>query len=125
MGNRGRCAQQVKFVGNTDVFSFGFYFMSPKWTRTKLVIVISHPYRPIEAYHLYRGPTGSSSHILKFSLQSDLLSLCMAMRILFSTFWFAIFVFRVLKCEAVNFDKYHSAGANGMSISNFWHATFT
>ena len=28
-------------VGNTDVFCFGFYFMSPKWTRTKNVIVIS------------------------------------------------------------------------------------
>ena len=36
-----RCTQQVKYVGNTDVFCFGFYFMSPKWTRTKFVIVIS------------------------------------------------------------------------------------
>ena len=36
-------AQQVMYVGNTDVFCFGFYFMSPKWTRTKLVIVISPP----------------------------------------------------------------------------------
>ena len=37
------CTQQVKYVGNTDVgvFCFGFYFMSPKWTRTKLVIEIS------------------------------------------------------------------------------------
>ena len=49
----------------------------------------------------------------------------MAMRILFSMFWFAIFVFRVLQSEAVNFDKYRSADVNGMSISNFWHATFT
>ena len=40
-GNRCRCAQQVKYVGNTDVFCLGFYFMSPKWTRTKLVIVIT------------------------------------------------------------------------------------
>ena len=40
-GNRCRCAQQVKYVGNTDVFCFGFYFMSPKWTRTKLVNEIS------------------------------------------------------------------------------------
>ena len=47
------------------------------------------------------------------------------MRILFSTFWFANFVFRVLKCEAVIFDKYHSACVNGMSISNSWHATYT
>ena len=30
-----------KYVGNTDVFCFVFYFMSPKWTRTKLVIEIS------------------------------------------------------------------------------------
>ena len=37
----GRCAQQVKYVGNTDVFCFGFNFMSPKWTRTKFVIEIS------------------------------------------------------------------------------------
>ena len=39
--NRSRCTQQVKYVGNTDVFSFGFNFMSPKWTRTKLMIEIS------------------------------------------------------------------------------------
>ena len=33
--------EQVKYVGNTDVFSFGFLFMSPKWTRTKFEIEIS------------------------------------------------------------------------------------
>ena len=33
--------EQVKYVGNTDVFCFGFYFMSPKWTIIKLVIEIS------------------------------------------------------------------------------------
>ena len=125
MGNRNRGAQQVKYVGNTDVFCFGFYFMSPKWTRTKIVIVISPSYRPFEVHCLYRGPTDSSGHILKFSLQSALFSLCMAMRIIFSTFWFAIFVFRVLKCEGVNFLKYSSAGVNGVSISNSWHAMFT
>ena len=41
MGNRSRGAQQVKYVGNTDVFIFRLNFMSPKWTRTKLMIVIS------------------------------------------------------------------------------------
>ena len=41
IGNRSRRAQQVKYVGNTDVFYFGFNFMSPKWTRTKLMIVIT------------------------------------------------------------------------------------
>ena len=49
----------------------------------------------------------------------------MAMRILFSMFWFAILIFGVLKCEAVNFDKYRSAGANSMFISNFWHTMYT
>ena len=39
-GNRSRGAQQVKYVGNTDVFSFGFNFMSPEWTRTKLIFVV-------------------------------------------------------------------------------------
>ena len=34
-------AQQVKYVGNTDVFCFGFNFMSPKWTRTKLIFVVT------------------------------------------------------------------------------------
>ena len=29
-GIEARCAQQVKYVGNTDVFCFGFYFMSRK-----------------------------------------------------------------------------------------------
>ena len=41
MGNRASSAQQVKYVGNTDVFCFGFYFMSPKWTRTKIEIEIT------------------------------------------------------------------------------------
>ena len=40
-GNRTSRAQQVKYVGNADVFYFGFYFMSPKWTRTKIVIEIT------------------------------------------------------------------------------------
>ena len=31
-------AQQVKYVGNTDVFCLGFYFISPKWTKIKSVI---------------------------------------------------------------------------------------
>ena len=41
MENRGRCDQQVKDVGTTDVFCFGSYFTSPKGSRTKLVIEIS------------------------------------------------------------------------------------
>ena len=32
---------------------------------------------------------------------------------------------RVCYCEAVNFIRYSLAGMNGMSISNFWCATFT
>ena len=32
---------QAKYVGNTDVVYFGFHFMSPKWTRTKIVIEIT------------------------------------------------------------------------------------
>ena len=31
----------MKYVGNTDGFCFGFYFMSPKWTRTKIAIEIA------------------------------------------------------------------------------------
>ena len=42
-GNRSRGAQQMKCVGNTDVFLFGFNFMSPKWTRTKLIFVVTPP----------------------------------------------------------------------------------
>ena len=38
MGNRSSSAQQVKYVGNTDVLCFGFYFMSLKLTKTKIVI---------------------------------------------------------------------------------------
>ena len=124
MGNRSTGAQQMKYVGNTDVFCFGSNYMSTKWTRTKLIFVLTHPYRPNDAYHLYRGATGSSAHILKFSFQSALFSLSMAMRILSSMFWFANFVFRVLKCEVVIFDKYRLACANDMSISNSWHATY-
>ena len=40
-GNRGRGAQQMKCVGNTDVFFFGFNFMSPEWTKTKLIFVVT------------------------------------------------------------------------------------
>ena len=42
-GNRSRGAQQMKCVGNTDVFWFGFNFMSPKWTRTKLIFAVTLP----------------------------------------------------------------------------------
>ena len=76
-------------------------------------------------YCLYKGATGSSVHILKFSFQSALFSFSMAMRILFRTFQFAKSIFRVLKCEAAIFDKYHSAWVNGTSISNSWRATCT
>ena len=33
--------QNCSYMGNTNVFYFGFNFMSPKWTRTKFMIVIS------------------------------------------------------------------------------------
>ena len=58
-------------------------------------------------------------------LQSASFSLCMAMRILFSTFQFENFVFRVLKCEMVIFDKYHLACVNGTSISSSWCTMYT
>ena len=41
MGNRNKGAQQVKYVGNIDVFWFHFNFMSPKWTRTKLIFDVT------------------------------------------------------------------------------------
>ena len=40
MGHRNNGAQQVKYV---DVFCFGFNFMSPKWTRTKLIFDVTLP----------------------------------------------------------------------------------
>ena len=43
MGNRTKGTQQVKYVGNTDVFCFGFNFMTPKWTRTKLIFDVTPP----------------------------------------------------------------------------------
>ena len=124
MGNTSRGAQQVKYVGNTIVFCFGFNFMSPKWTRTKLIFDVTPPQEANEVYQLYRGGTGSSLQFLKFSFETAVFSLSMAMRILSSMFWFAIFIFRALKCEAVNFDIYSLACANGTSISNFWCATY-
>ena len=39
----------------------------------------------------------------------------MAMRNFFSTFWIAILIFRVPKCEVVNFNKYSLACLNSMS----------
>ena len=43
MGNRNKGTQQVKYVGNTDVFCFGFIFLSPEWTRTKLIFDVTLP----------------------------------------------------------------------------------
>ena len=40
MGNRTGSTQQVKYVGNADVFCFDL-FMSQKWTKTKIVIEIT------------------------------------------------------------------------------------
>ena len=124
MGNRNRGTQQVKYVGNTDVFCFGFIFMSPKWTRTKLTFDVTPPQEANEAYQLYRGGTDSSDHFLKFSFETAVFSLSMAMRILSSTIWFAIFVFRVLKCEPDIFDRCSSACANGTFISNSWRTMY-
>ena len=42
-GNASRGTQQMKCVGNTDVFCFGFNFMSPKWTRSKLIFDVTPP----------------------------------------------------------------------------------
>ena len=42
-GNRNKGTQQVKYVGNIDVFIFGFTFMSPKWTRTKPFFDVTQP----------------------------------------------------------------------------------
>ena len=42
-GSSDRGTQQVKYVGNNDVFCFGFNFMSPKWTRTKLIFDVTLP----------------------------------------------------------------------------------
>ena len=35
------CFSKQKYVGNADVICFGFYFMSPKWTKTTIVIEIT------------------------------------------------------------------------------------
>ena len=45
---------KCKCVGNTDVVYFGFYFMSPKWTRNKIVIEITPLLQAYFLYHLYR-----------------------------------------------------------------------
>ena len=42
-GTRNRGAQQVKYVGNTDVFCFGFNLMSPKLTRPILIFDVTPP----------------------------------------------------------------------------------
>ena len=41
MGNQTSSAQQVKYIGNSDAFCFGFYLTCPKWTQTKIVIEIT------------------------------------------------------------------------------------
>ena len=63
--------------------------------------------------------------VLKFSLKSALFLFHMAIRILFSMFSFAFLLFRVCKCEAVNFSRSFSACLNTMPISNFWHVINT
>ena len=74
MGNGISSTQQVKYVGNTDVFCFGFYFMSPKWTKTKIEIEIT---LLLQAYSclplvqaVYGLPRISPEVLIEFSLCS-------------------------------------------------------
>ena len=52
--------------------------MSPKWTRTKIVIEITLLLQAILVYCWYRQSTGSCEWALKFSLKLALFSLFMA-----------------------------------------------
>ena len=114
--------QQVKYVGNTDVFCFGFYSMSPKWTRTKIVIERT---LLLQAYSCLPLAQAANRFLMKFSLQSALFSLCMAMRILFITFLFAYSAFKLLKCEVVNFRRSHLTHVNGRCLTIFQHVLIT
>ena len=50
---------------------FDFVFILSVQNRPELNLYLKYlcPYMPIDAYRLYRGATGSSAHILRFSLQ--------------------------------------------------------
>ena len=58
MTHTHRSTQQVKYVGNTDEFCFGFYSMSPKWTKTKIVIEITLPLQAYSCLLLVQGAYG-------------------------------------------------------------------
>ena len=121
-GNRIRGTQQAKYLGNTFVFYFCLYFMSPKWTRTNIAIEITLSLIPNCVYCLYRQSTDFSEHILKFSLQLDLFSSHMATRILSSMFLFVFLLLKVLKCEVANFSRSSLAHTNGRQIIILWHS---
>ena len=55
-GNMTGSAQQVKYVGNSDVFCFGFYFTSPKWAKTKIVIEITLFLQAFSSLPLVQAP---------------------------------------------------------------------
>ena len=115
----------MKYVGNTDVSCFGYNFMSPKWTRTELVIVVSPSPQAYISLLLVKRSYWFLCTYPEVLIAIGLILVVHGNENLFSMFWYATFVFRVPKCEVVNFDKYSLAGANGMSISDLWHATYT
>ena len=125
MGNRTSSAEQVKYVGNTDVCYFGFYFMSPKWTRTKIVIGITLLLQAEFCLLLVHMGYGFLRIYPELLIAIRLLLSHIVMRILFIMFSSAYFIFKLLKCEAANFSRSSLACMNGRQINILWHILCT
>ena len=119
-GNRTSSIQQVKYVGNTDVFCIGFYFMSPKWTRTEIVIDITLLLQTYCCLLLVQVanrflrigpevPIAISLVLIEHGKENPFHRILVC---IYSTF-------KQLKCEAVNFSRSHLAHANVRHISVF------
>ena len=119
IGNRTSSTQKVKYVGNTDVFCFGFYFMSPKRTRTRIGIGITlllQAYSCLPLVQVVYGFLGIGPEVL---IAISLVLIVHGNENPSIMFSFAYSSSRLSKCEVVNFSRSHLAGMNGRCISIF------
>ena len=111
----------MKYVGNTDVSCLCFYFMSPKWTRTKIVIEITpllqvYSCLPlVQVGYRFLGIDPKVLNAISFVLVVH------SNENPFHHIHICKFAFKLLTCEAVNFSRSPLACTKGRQITIFWH----
>ena len=101
-------------------FAF-FYFMSLKWTKTKIVIEITLLLQAYSCLPLVQAVYGFMRIGHEVLIEISFVLVAHSNENPFHHILVCIFIILVIKCEVVNFSRGFSAGANGMPISNFQH----